>query len=401
MPKKTKTRKRRRATHVPAVPAAPLRKRQSLFLLVLPWFVTVLVLIVWVMLAYRTYSTARSPVTVPGSGTTKENAAPVTENTNQKKTFTFAETSAKLPSSANILVVGDVMLGRYVETLMKKNGNDYPFVRIQEKVLKGHDLVIGNLEGPIDTTHTQTPDSSLLFSFSPAVATILAQQKFSAMSLANNHSLDQGAGGIQDSRDALRKAGIDPVGHPQDITVANAVIKTIDDTTVAIIAFHATQSSFSLDDAITVIQDISLQRPNAFVLVYPHWGTEYQAFSNSRQQALAHAFIDAGADAVLGHHPHVVEEAEVYKDHLIVYSLGNFIFDQYFSVETQQELAVDITIEEDRVSYRFVPLISENSQPQLMDTAETKAWLGQYAEQSNILDLADGTLELIRSKENL
>jgi len=272
--------------------------------------------------------------------------------------------------------------------------------RPEELGERGHDVVLGNLEGPIDETHTQTPDSSLLFSFSPAVASILAQQGFSVLSLANNHGLDQGTDGVQNSRAALRAAGIDPLGHPQQITKDDVVIKTFGEEAVAMIGFHATQPNFSLEKATTLIKEVRRDHPNAFIVIFPHWGTEYQAFSNKTQKAFARACIDAGADAIFGHHPHVVQEAEVYANRLIVYSLGNFIFDQYFSEETQQELAIRATITGSTVTYRFVPLRSEKSQPQLMDTEETKTWLHAYAERSNILDLADGALELTRSMGN-
>lgn len=309
------------------------------------------------------------------------------------------EISERAGQQASILVVGDVMLGRYVETLMKKNGISYPFARLGG-LLRGHDIVLGNLEGPIDSTHTQTPDDSLLFSFDPNVANILREQGFTVLSLANNHGLDQGAQGVEDTRLLLRDAGIEPLGHPREIDRNDVVVKNISGQTIVLLGLHAIQPSFDLDGAVSLVQKFKQEHPSSFLLATPHWGNEYQTHSSARQQTIAHALIDAGADFIIGHHPHVVQDVEEYKGRMIFYSLGNFIFDQYFSAETQEGLAVRIVVSSQVVRFELLPLVSEKSQPRPMTQEERSVFLTSLAARSSGSirgDIVSG--ELVRARE--
>ena len=111
-------------------------------------------------------------------------------------------------------------------------------------------------------------------------------------------------------------------------------------------------------------------------MVNAHWGEEYSAQFNRLQQELAHGFIDAGADAVIGHHPHVAQGMEVYKNKPIFYSLGNFVFDQYFSAETQTGLAVEFIFNGQGLDYKLHPFASKNSQIRLLDAKEKDDFLG-------------------------
>jgi poly-gamma-glutamate synthesis protein (capsule biosynthesis protein) len=363
-------------------------------IIALPWVITVAVLALWVFLAVRAYQTTSDELQTSRTPNTNvqitERDAPSTNTS--KKAYTLPSSENKEPS---LLFVGDTMLGRYVETLMRKSGDTYPFEKAVE-ILDSHDAVVGNLEGPIDTTHTQTPDDSLVFSFLPSVAPALKAAGFSHLGIANNHGRDQGAAGVRDTRDALTAAGITPFGDPQSVSQDYVAQTTIRGRTIVLLGVHAVSSSYQPLETVALIERLRVDHPDAFMIVFPHWGSEYQTHSSSRQQALGHLFVDAGADAVLGHHPHVVQEAEVYKDRLIVYSLGNFIFDQYFSEETEQALAVELTLSAAAVTYRFHPLHSTKSQPMPLNGAERKTWLAAYADQSNILSLATGTLELAR-----
>ncbi|MFH1171332.1 MAG: CapA family protein [bacterium] len=361
----------------------------------LPWMVAIFVVALWAFFAQRLYRSAsgESRVELAARGQTSTTYSAVqSEGTNRAS---LPSVDQKQTGHVNMLVVGDIMLGRYVETLMKKNGNDYPFANVN-KILSGHDIVLGNLEGPIDTYHTQTLDNSLHFSFSPDIAPTLKQQGFSFLGVANNHSHDQGTRGVDDTRAALTTAGIIPLGDSKKVTQDFVVTKTINDQEMILVGMNALSPSFPLDDATTLIKNLRLQHPDAFLLLFPHWGTEYAPTSTARQRMLGHAFIDAGADAVVGHHPHVVEEAEVYRGRLILYSLGNFIFDQYFSTETQEELAVELVIQPQSVRYSFHPLISEKSQPKPMNDPDARSWLSAFAERSSGILLEQGALTLER-----
>ncbi|MCX6808755.1 MAG: CapA family protein, partial [Candidatus Berkelbacteria bacterium] len=108
----------------------------------------------------------------------------------------------------------------------------------------------------------------------------------------------------------------------------------------------------------------------AKVLVIPHWGTEYEAIHNSSQAKLAHSWINAGADIVIGGHPHVVEDAELYNGKPIFYSLGNLLFDQTFSKETQRGLIVAGEFNGDKLTLTLLPTKSVNMKPSLLTGAE-------------------------------
>ena len=97
------------------------------------------------------------------------------------------------------------------------------------------------------------------------------------------------------------------------------------------------------------------------VIVNMHWGREYEHQYNKRQQEIAQALVDRGADMIIGHHPHVVQGMEIYHNKPIFYSLGNFIFDQYFSADTQEELAVEAVIDGEGMELVLHPLKSRAS----------------------------------------
>ena len=102
-----------------------------------------------------------------------------------------------------------------------------------------------------------------------------------------------------------------------------------------------------------------------FVIVLPHWGNEYQTTHSSRQESLAQDWITAGADLIIGMHPHVVQDAEIIDGKLVLYSLGNFVFDQTFSKETQQGLIVTGVLSDDEVEVVLVPIVSRKLKPEL------------------------------------
>ncbi len=280
-----------------------------------------------------------------------------------------------------LLAVGDIMLGRTVESLMRRNGDDYPFA-LADAMLQGHDMVFGNLEGPIVEQHVPTLPQSLRFSFASGVASVLKRYHFSVLSLANNHGLDQGEAGVRSTVSFLTDAGIAAVGSPNGFPQERIVTATANGRTIHMLAFNELQPSFPTEEGLTKIAEAAAD-PEAFVVVSVHWGNEYQLHSNGHQQTLAHAMVDQGADLILGHHPHVVQELEQYKDALVVYSLGNFIFDQYFSKDTQEALALAAEIRDENVRYRLLPLVSVRSQPQPMPTERTATWLRQLADRSD------------------
>jgi poly-gamma-glutamate synthesis protein (capsule biosynthesis protein) len=125
-----------------------------------------------------------------------------------------------------------------------------------------------------------------------------------------------------------------------------------------------------------------------FVVVNVHLGEEYKEISNTRQRQLGHSLIDLGADVIIGHHPHVVEEMEIYKNRPIYYSLGNFVFDQYFSVPTQQGLGVGLVFEEKNgqksISNYVFPLEGIKSQVRQMKYTPAMKYFADWTTKSRL-----------------
>jgi len=132
-----------------------------------------------------------------------------------------------------------------------------------------------------------------------------------------------------------------------------------------------------IDPKAVAVEIAAAKKDGDIVIVYPHWGDEYQHKHDARQSELAHAFIDAGADAVIGSHPHVIEGAEIYEGKPIFYSLGNLVFDQYFSDDTQQGLALRLNVDSAGIaSVDLLPYEIPQSQPAFVD-GDVKAKLLQ------------------------
>lgn len=276
-----------------------------------------------------------------------------------------------------LIATGDIMLGRSVEMLENQKGWDYPFLHI-DPLLDGADIVMGNLEGPIPRRHIVTPLESLQFSFAEQSVEPLSR-RFSVLSLANNHTDDFGETGFRETKSALEEAGIVTVGHPVRTSDEFTTEKTIHDRRFRFIGLNATYPSFNINKTATLAGDADSP---AFTIITIHWGTEYAPRSNETQRSIAHALIDAGADLIIGHHPHVVQEIERYKGRLIFYSLGNFIFDQYFSRATQESLMVRAAISDDTASFTLIPLALPRSQPAPMTPELSQTFLNELASRS-------------------
>lgn len=275
-----------------------------------------------------------------------------------------------------ILAVGDVMLGRSVETKMKVSGDAYPFEKVGD-LFKGYDLLFGNLEGPIPAKHVQTPPGSFQFNFRREVAPLLAAQGFDVVSLANNHTLDYKQSGFLETQKFLKEADVAYVGHysneKQDIYETEIRGKKI-----VMVAFNMIEPSFDQKAAVAWAAEAA-RLEHDVLLASIHWGAEYVHLPAREQQRFAEALIDVGVDVILGGHPHVPQSISTYKGKTIVYSMGNFIFDQYWSEPTQLGMAVAITLSNDKISLRPIPIDLHGSQPREYEASRVAAWRGWLA----------------------
>ncbi len=262
------------------------------------------------------------------------------------------------PATSTILFVGDMMFDRYVKRAITQAQDPLlPFSQIAS-VIQDADLAFGNLEGPISDRGTKQ-GSEFSFRFeSVGTVNALTYAGFDIVNLANNHIWDYGRDAVLDTMKYLRDAGISYIGFGRDSMEAGTpVIKKIGDTTVAFLGYTEFYSSAawagqnnlglsSLEPGKIVRQIKELKEANKadVVVVSMHWGAEYETHSNEYQKNLAHQFVDAGADLIVGHHPHVAQEIEQYKHAWIAYSLGNFVFDQNFSADTRHGLMLKVVL---------------------------------------------------------
>lgn len=303
-----------------------------------------------------------------------------------------AKPSVPEEKTAKILFFGDMMLDRNVRKQINLNGADYLFEKIFGEVgisSAGFDLIAANLEGPFANRRIATT-KSIAFRFDPVLLPVLKKYGFTLFDNANNHSYDMGSRGFEDSNINLKNAGFDFYGSQYKIDDGSMIIKQAGDLNIAFIGINDTNSPVDISEVKGLIGKAHNTTGTDFIILNTHWGDEYKEISNQRQRQLAHDFIDAGVDAIIGHHPHVVEEMEMYKDKPIFYSLGNFIFDQYFSQETQQGFAVGLALRQDKekknISFDIYPFKGIKSQVSLMDGSEKQNWFKGWIAKSRLGD---------------
>jgi poly-gamma-glutamate synthesis protein (capsule biosynthesis protein) len=294
-------------------------------------------------------------------------------------------------TEVTFLAVGDISLSRNIAYTIQKNGNDpdYPFRNISA-LLKSTDFNFGNLETPFSSSDRFTPSNTLVFNAPKLNVKGLVDNNFKILNLANNHSFDQGMDGIRTTQKVLKENDIQFMGTGESLDESwqPAIIEKNGIKIGFIGASYASinDGGKSTNNFVSRIEDIShlqLAIRNTklvadFLVVTMHAGTEYTTKPNQSQIDFAHAAIDAGADMVIGAHPHWVQEKEIYCPKSvsspvqgearwgensaqlansneftepkqtnckpIYYSLGNFIFDQSWSKETTEGLALKITL---------------------------------------------------------
>jgi poly-gamma-glutamate synthesis protein (capsule biosynthesis protein) len=249
-------------------------------------------------------------------------------------------------------------------------------------LFKAADLAIANFENP-------APDrwrfhaKGTVFSADPAHLSGLVNAGIDWVSLANNHIGDAGRSGILQTMDNLDDVGIRHGGTGRDGTRAHqATLIEVGDVTVGILGYDTIAAYYHADadtagsanmTAKVLKRDIAAARKAGadVVVVFPHWGVEYQAKATPRQQRLGRAAIDAGADLVIGNHPHWAGAMETYKGRPIWYALGNLVFDQTWSEYTMEGLTLELTFSgRDLVQARMRPhLILDRAQPNFLDPA--------------------------------
>jgi len=254
-----------------------------------------------------------------------------------------------------VLFVGDIMLDRNVARTAEAFGVRYLFASTSQ-LFADADLRVANLEGTITASSSIARRNHLLlrFTFNPTITReALGFLHLDAVSLANNHALDFGEFGYDETRDNLGAVGVQAFGQPfNDAGKLSTTLQSQGKTLCFVGYMQLFAPAIS-----TVVDEIQVLKHDCWrTVVFAHWGEEYKIHSNTMQEAAAHAFIDAGADLVVGAHPHVVQNFEIYKNKAIFYSLGNFMFDQNFSWGTTHGLALRADFYEDKTGFVLTPI---------------------------------------------
>ena len=282
---------------------------------------------------------------------------------------------------AYMTFVGDVLLARDVADRIEEHEIDYPFKGSSELFEVAY--VVGNFEAAVPEIHQPSLTGELRFSVDRSHLESLVNARFTHLSLANNHSLDFKEEGLAGAKTELELRGISALGQPNEVSSSSLAYLDLAGIPIALLTLNAVGGY--PEESQWKPELTKAQFGSQFQIVYIHWGEEYQTTSSKAQQALAHSLIDAGVDLIIGHHPHVVQEIEKYKDGIIIYSLGNFVFDQYFDEEVQTGLSAKLAFEEGTASIELIPVTSLNSpaQPQIMGTKERLIFLEKLAKRSS------------------
>jgi poly-gamma-glutamate synthesis protein (capsule biosynthesis protein) len=259
-----------------------------------------------------------------------------------------------------ILLVGDMFFDRFIRYQMSTEGSDYPFACI-DPLFKSVDFVVGNLEGPITSNNSislgSIPGSAhnYVFTFATTTAEVLARHNVRAVSLGNNHILNFGRDGMAQTHTYLDQAG---VGYFGGVAGDEPIYRVEHGARLSFIAYNQFGGASADEVAERIREEAQLGR---MVIVFSHWGTEYStSVEDTRPAALL--FAESGASAIIGSHPHVVGQHEMLGDVPVYYSLGNFIFDQYFSSATQHGLALLLTIDTNKsISIQEYPVELERT----------------------------------------
>ncbi|HEY2494251.1 MAG TPA: CapA family protein [Paenibacillus sp.] len=287
----------------------------------------------------------------------------------QKLTFHFA---------------GDMIFSGKVEERLMKEGYSYPFEHLGDLFLKD-DLTIANLETPVTTGGVGALNKQFVFKSSPEALLAIEQAGIDAVSLANNHILDQGVPGLLDTLKYLDNSSIEYAGAGKNAEEAYApkyfsrkgvTIAFVSATRVAPetswFAGKDTPGVAQAYDPAQVIKSVAEARKNAdIVIVMAHWGKERATVLEAHQTTLAHSFIDAGADLVIGGHSHVLQGLEQYKGKWIAYSTGNFIFTKSTTEATWKTAVFEATCtKKGQCDMKLIPFHAEIGQPVPMLAAD-------------------------------
>ncbi|MET1121094.1 CapA family protein [Priestia megaterium] len=288
------------------------------------------------------------------------------------------ENNTKDDSLVTATMVGDIMLGRNVEKVTNRQGQDYLFRNV-ESYFKNADYSTANFDHPV-TANDEYPaqDKPIVLRTDEQSVKTLKNLNFSVLNVANSHSMDYLEEGLNDTVKAFNQSKMDFVGMGGNLEEASNInYQTVNGIKIATLGFTDTYTAYSAANDnnpgilpakpeifIPLIQEAK-EKAN-LVVVHAHWGEEYDTTPSPRQKGLAKAMADAGADIILGHHPHVLQPIDTYKNTVIFYSLGNFVFDQGWSASRESALVQYKLKKDGTARFEVTPLLIKEATPTLL-----------------------------------
>lgn len=329
------------------------------------------------------------------SQTSEAGARPSESASEPSSNESSADTGKTDPNrdTVTIALVGDILPAARVLDYMNQFGFDYPF-RETSSLLAAADITAGNLETSITKRGTPELDKEYVYRGPREALAPIKKAGFDFLSLANNHTMDYGWEGLSDTMDALDEAEIQHAGSGSDEMEAykpaylegnGKKVAFISLTQVVPkVEWKADRNHPGLAEAYSHKRAVAAVKEargdSDVVVVMVHWGTERMDMPNKQQKSLAYALVDAGADLVVGSHPHVLQGFESYKGKWIAYSLGNFVFPGMSPLTTAETgiLTAKCTKGGD-CSLQFVPMIAKLAQPAPMDAEVGKTLLARLS----------------------
>lgn len=289
-----------------------------------------------------------------------------------------------------VVFSGDILLSSYVLNNYEKSGINGILSEELQSEMQNADITMVNEEFPFSNRGTQAQDKQFTFRVDPGYVKILQEMGIDVVTVANNHALDYGTDALSDTFQTLDNAGIAYVGAGDNLERASQpyVIKAGGKTFGFLAASRVIpEVSWNIDnrqpgmlctyDSAELCNAIQKAKETCdYVVVYVHWGIERENTPQDYQRQLGKAYIDAGADMVIGAHPHVLQGIEYYNGKPIIYSLGNYIFNQ----EINSTVLLKTTITpENEITLQLIPAYASGAKTQKMQ-GEDGAQLYQFME---------------------
>jgi len=307
---------------------------------------------------------------VPSTGKEQISQSAGNAVTSVEQLFTGQMAAINPEKDISLLVTGDVLTARSVNnTMTKRSDFTWPFIHTKE-LTSTADISFINLETPLIKECPLKVDG-MIFCGNPKSIEGLQFAGIDVVNIANNHASNYRPEGVLETVATLKQAGLQVSGQ----TGSNLALVQVKDTTFGFLGYNEVniQDGITLADDETIKNEIAEAQEKAdIVVVQFHWGNEYTRTPSNNQKRLAHLAIDAGADMIVGNHPHWFQPVEFYSGKLIMYSHGNFVFDQMWSQETREGIIARYYFEDKKlIRIEFTPIIIENyGQPRIANEAE-------------------------------